>query len=400
MAGSIVVPCEELRAVMMESSFKISKHLDLLRNEQVKTNTLLEQLLSKGLAVAEGGGGGGMSLPAIAEDHGTTLDAGHKDVQKEPFRQETLTEQALREELGHHLPKGSIEPKQHLPLITDVLHEHVVEHIPNKPIECAPLKTHQGTVLTHGIGFSGKKKLLSYCFDKMQAYAAIPLVFSESSIFRLRRSLVLQLICQPFFIAGVFVLTKYTAAGIEAEEFALAVQPLVDLTDGLTQLVPFLLGLFIATQLKRWWDIRSQYLQKMFYSTAQLSLFTGIGLPAAAEEIRRRIERYALLSHKMLYLCARRQHDHIPSLVDDGLLTADELEHVEKRLKSFPVGTQGVIGSCDLAIAGVPLAWAAHLILRVSKFAKSPAGHASGIDVPVPMVMKMIPHKRPRSSHS
>jgi len=258
------------------------------------------------------------------------------------------------------------------------------------PYHCPVLKLEHGRVLSWGVGFTGKRKLLAYNFDNLQAYAALPKLFSPASIFVLRRSLVLQLLAQPFITAGIFVLTRYATAGLDADDLLAVVSPLVNLTDALTRLVPFLLGLFIALMLKRWWALRSNFLQRVFLAASQFSLVLGVVLPQEARQFRDRVERYFMLAHKMIYICARQKQHTLPELVEEGMLTRKELEHIQRTCEELPHSLPTQVGACDMSSAGIPLTWATQMIIRLNAFSQTPAGKDAGFAISPPLMVKLI----------
>jgi len=161
-------------------------------------------------------------------------------------------------------------------------------------LDISELEIQTTSMLSFGVGFSGKRKLLQYDFNKLQAFGAIPAAFAECSIFRLRRSLLFQVLLQPFFVLAVFGMAKL-AADDDPAKLRSQLLPVLSVPERLRQLVAFLLGLFVALQLKRWWSIRSVYLQSYFFCYCITLLVSGCcfarGLRRATTAGR------ALLSH-------------------------------------------------------------------------------------------------------
>lgn len=242
-------------------------------------------------------------------------------------------------------------------------------------------------MLSWGVGYSGKKKLLQYNFNQLQAFGALPAAFAECSIFRLRRTLTIQVIAQPFLILAVFGILRATSSE-SPEDARVMLQPVVNVPGELRQLVAFLLGLFISLQLKRWWSIRSVFLQGYFFATAQLSWFLGCVMPSQSEELRQRMERYFLTSHRFIYLCARGEHHILRRLEKDGLLTKDEISHLKARIAVLPSGAQKPLGHADMDLAEVPLMWIAQVIFRLS--ALSNDNKTDMKSIPPPLMLKMI----------
>lgn len=116
----------------------------------------------------------------------------------------------------------------------------------------------------------GPNQLVYYNFDKLQSFAAIPAVFFSCSVFRLRYSVLLQLALECAVVATVYGLLKLQDVTGDFGDWSRRIKddilPVVELSNFLNAAVPFLLGLFVASYLKRWWTVRAQYVQKMFSS--------------------------------------------------------------------------------------------------------------------------------------
>jgi len=166
---------------------------------------------------------------------------------------------------------------------------------------------------------------------------------------------------------------------------------LEQLTEQLNRLVPFLLGLFIALCLRRWWTMRSQYLQTIFSSSAQLSFWLRMVLPSKTSWVRERVERDCLLGHKLVYLCTQGNQDRIilNLLRDEGLLTECEYHRLDSKSALLPLGARAPDGVYDLDLATLPFMWSAHLIYRIYTFGVRTKG-AYGINIAPPVLVKML----------
>eukprot|EP00931_Biecheleriopsis_adriatica_P099737 TRINITY_DN7443_c0_g3_i1.p1 TRINITY_DN7443_c0_g3~~TRINITY_DN7443_c0_g3_i1.p1 ORF type:complete len:584 (+),score=93.72 TRINITY_DN7443_c0_g3_i1:59-1810(+) len=265
----------------------------------------------------------------------------------------------------------------------------------NSTMDLKPLHVeHHGMfsgMLKWGVGYSGKRKLLQYDFNKLHAFGALPAAFAECSIFRLRTSLMVQILLQPVLILAVYGITRLgLGAGGDAEELRERLSSIIDITEDLKALVAFLLGLFIALQLKRWWSIRGSFLQRIFFSTAQLSWFLGVVIPPEAEVIRQQLERYFLMSHRIIYHCARREHHLLPILEGEGLLTKHELGHLQEKLANLPEGARKPIGLADMDLAELPLMWTAQVLFRLFTVFKRPEFKERGLEISPPTMLKMV----------
>merc|ERR1719329_267310 len=163
------------------------------------------------------------------------------------------------------------------------------------------------------------------------------------------------------------------------------------LTTYLNRLVPFLLGLFISLCLRRWWTIRTAYLQKVFSCGAQLSFWLRIALPEKASWVGKRVERDFLLAHKLVYLAAgrTREADMLKQLLEEGHLTASEVRRLDRRVNMLPETMKVPDGVYDFAFAMLPFFWSAHLIYRVFLFGNKTGG-VHGVSLPPPVLVKML----------
>ena len=96
-----------------------------------------------------------------------------------------------------------------------------------------------------------------------------------------------------------------------------------ELSQYVNSMVAFLLGLFMTLCINRWWDLRAKFLHGMMESSREF-VFSMIAANRDIKyfNLRHRTARYALASHRLLYMCARQdvsQHN-IRSLQDEGLL--------------------------------------------------------------------------------
>eukprot|EP00747_Dinoflagellata_sp_TGD_P076488 gnl/TRDRNA2_/TRDRNA2_159168_c1_seq1.p1 gnl/TRDRNA2_/TRDRNA2_159168_c1~~gnl/TRDRNA2_/TRDRNA2_159168_c1_seq1.p1 ORF type:complete len:440 (+),score=66.94 gnl/TRDRNA2_/TRDRNA2_159168_c1_seq1:1-1320(+) len=123
-------------------------------------------------------------------------------------------------------------------------------------------------------------------------------------------------------------LTQMDAAAFWAAQ----VSPIDDLVGYMNSVVTFHLGIFLVICLQRWWSMRSAHYHgllksaNVLMSTLAMVLYEDKYTPA-----RQRCARYSILSHRLLFLCARGRAewpDVKPELLNlrkQGLL-ADDLE--------------------------------------------------------------------------
>lgn len=258
---------------------------------------------------------------------------------------------------------------------------------------------------------AGHSNLMQYDFDALQAWATLPYVFARCSVFRLKKSLGLQILMQLCIVLATFLSLKAVQKTTGEEAFedtgqweddgsdsrrsanldAADLKPLEDLTTYLNRLVPFLLGLFISLVMRRWWSLRSSHLQRIYSSGAQLSFWLRMCLPSSAQWIRRRIEQYFLLGEKLVYLCAKQMDDKsmLQQVKEGGVLEDVEYEQLAQHLEKVPPGMRLRGGTYDFDLAALPFNWAAHLIYRMYLFDSRTKGKY-GLSMPPPVLVKML----------
>lgn len=259
---------------------------------------------------------------------------------------------------------------------------------------------------------TGHHQLITYDFDSMQSWAAIPFILAHCSVFRLRKSLLFQMVVQLGVVFLTLLLVQssdWNSHDADQDEATDEVEGghqrrlatadtsptavLLALTTYLNRLVPFLLGLFVALCLRRWWTIRSVHLQKVYSSGAQLSFWLRTVLPQHAQWIRKRAERNFLLGHKLLYMCAscKDEMSILTTLNAGGLIGHGEYQRLVQHLQNLPKGARSPDGLYDFDLAALPFNWSAHLIYRVYLFDIRTKG-AHGLTMPPPVLVKLLTH--------
>lgn len=365
----LYVNVDDFNQIQRSNTDRLVDHLELLRLEQARGNDTVQALLQHMQQQ--------QSLLRPAED--TANCKSPKKEASDEFLSHAPEDQGKLER-----PLMTIE--QSVPPSTD----KAVTGSARKSLsslEISPMAIQGNNMLAYGIGFSGKRKLLQYNFNKLQAFGAIPAAFAECSIFRLRRSLLFQVLIQPLFILAVFGLAKL-AAGDEPERLRSQLMPVLSVPERLRQLVAFLLGLFVALQLKRWWSIRSNFLQGFFFATAQISWYINVVLPKGCDELGQRVERYFLMAHRIIYFCARGEHHLLHRLQDEGLLTLEEMSHLKARFAELPDGAKAPLGFADMDLAEVPIMWVAQIIYRAHVCSQKHSNET--VPIPPPVMLKMV----------
>merc|ERR1719265_1438402 len=109
------------------------------------------------------------------------------------------------------------------------------------------------------------------------------------------------------------------------------VRPLIELSGYTNTLVVFLLGVFLSTNIQRWWRLRSVHFQGILKASKNIVYSFAAILPDAKfDHIRQQVARHTLLSFRLIFICARTRprvtHKELATLQVEGLLTASETQ--------------------------------------------------------------------------
>lgn len=369
-----MLPVDAFREVQNESTEKLSQHLLALRKSMLEANKLHRKHMTILQHLVQSGGATYMCERA-AEPESRKRNVINLDSPlvkpREPLLPETVS------------PKAKPHAKLDDP---NSLRKHFTMHTttdePERPVlkrgrgsslqDNLPMKVTRGFFLTWGTGFTGIRQILGYDIDRLVAFGAFPLTVVWGSIFRLRYSLLAQVIAQPmliFFIALCTDLFSGRSDLLDQDSFEESAhgKSVKFINDALQRLVPFVLGLYVSLHLRRWWIIRSIFLQNIHTSSMLLSTKLGLVFPESFKRFKMQIERYLLAAHKMVFMCARQElqgNINYDSLLVGGILTREELQLIHEYIESAPEEMRRQIGGYDMAVAGIPLTWASQLIYR------------------------------------
>lgn len=157
------------------------------------------------------------------------------------------------------------------------------------------------------------------------------------------------------------------------------VKPLADLGMYVNAFVGFVLGLFLALSITRWWQLRAVHLHTVSKSMKNLNYSLSCILPEDLfYKVRRRMARRCLLSHALLYACARGEirQKRLNALLEEKLLTRDELKILCRGIQEMDKETQEAEDihhdNKDFSMAMLPMLWncnEVHRLFRAGHFA-------------------------------
>jgi predicted membrane chloride channel (bestrophin family) len=106
---------------------------------------------------------------------------------------------------------------------------------------------------------------------------------------------------------------------------------LATVTNYITALLGFMVGLFVTSIINRWWRMREGCVGGFFRATMAILNWLSIRMPEASEaKYKETVLRLALLSHRLVYCSARNRESDadMMHLCSVGLMTAEEKEAV------------------------------------------------------------------------
>lgn len=211
-------------------------------------------------------------------------------------------------------PDGQqIGDQVHLPTVAD------------KYKQAATLK--KSNISTIAFGLSGKPKLLEYNLKYLVTWGGIFTALAPGTVMTVDKA-VLQFVGTQvlIFCAVAFSLIL----GVEdLENAGFETAGLVNMNKYFNSFIPFVISLYIALTLYRWWILRVQCLGAVFDCVANLSAVFAVMLPGEKHrDVRANVIKWGMASIFLLAKCAR-EDDNLNSMVSKGLLSAREVERIE-----------------------------------------------------------------------
>jgi hypothetical protein len=185
---------------------------------------------------------------------------------------------------------------------------------------------HKRWIGVYSKGASGKLKLLRYDIVKLVKSGGILSAASLGTVFTLdstiRKVLVAHLVLATLSAGLVFL-----DPGLSTNE----VKGLILLSKYLNGFVPFVLGLYIALALTRWWLLRTTALAPVYDCLCSICVLAAVLLPSTEElrPVRESILKYGIAC-VTLVMQAARENDDVSALVKQDLLTGQEAKLIER----------------------------------------------------------------------
>jgi len=199
------------------------------------------------------------------------------------------------------------------------------------------------TVLSRDYGEGKFEKIMRYDLKKLVRYSAFFTILSKGTVFTMDRTAIVNvLITCGVFVASCLA-TFLLTLGQEGKLEELDTQPLKDLSTSINALVPFVLALYLALTIKRWWALRVHSLGSIFDALTNVCMMISCELHESKwEAVRTQVAKFGLASIELLVQAARHkpkdvsdealQHcANLKALVQEGLLTTDEGEALRRQ---------------------------------------------------------------------
>jgi hypothetical protein len=152
------------------------------------------------------------------------------------------------------------------------------------------------------------------------------------------------------------------------------VKPLADLGMYVNAFVGFVLGLFLALSITRWWALRAGHLHGVNKAMTNLTYSLSSVLPEDVFlKVRRRMARRCILAHALLFAIARGDNgrERMQKLLDDKILTGNEHKILSRGFKELEEDSIKAHDTKhenkDFAMAMLPMLWNCNEVHRLFK---------------------------------
>lgn len=171
-------------------------------------------------------------------------------------------------------------------------------------------------------GFAGTEKVLDYDLKVLVQYGGFLASFSDGSFFTFDSNAMK-------FIVMYFIAYVSLSMGMSILELNLILQyrdALADFVPIMSKMVPFVLGLYLALALSRWWALRMDGLGLLLNAVVNICMLSSCLLHGEQNrKCRMLIARWAFASVRMVVKAARDQ-TKVTDMYSKGLLTLEEVK--------------------------------------------------------------------------
>jgi len=194
--------------------------------------------------------------------------------------------------------------------------------------------------VTSVASIEGFPKVIRYDLDKLLSFSGLATVFCKGTVFTMNRRTLVSLTAMyvTAIVACVATLMAFfnegDAPGGDGEGWQrlrdLDTEPIENLAQQINSLVPFVLGLYLALALKRWWDLRVKALGAIFESLTSVCMLVSVELNEPKwKYVRATVAKFGIASIDLLVQAARQRED-LERLVDTEFLSEVYVEALQK----------------------------------------------------------------------
>jgi len=225
--------------------------------------------------------------------------------------------------------------------------ESFKEYCSSHKIHIAELRQHYFS--THAVGHAGKSKLQRYDLRRLVQWGGIFSMFCRGSVFMMDVTCLKMLLQQVFLVGLCALCTVYADSSPDREAW-------YHMAKQVNQLVPFILGLYVALSLTRWWALRERALGTMFSAMSDVCMLMAMWRPEERwKPLHEELARFGLASVQLVVKAARH-NENMSDLVANDLLTEDEVVLLQD-LQPFQRAAalwSWILGLCRFGFHGMP----------------------------------------------
>lgn len=175
-------------------------------------------------------------------------------------------------------------------------------------------------------GISGKCKILFYDLRHLVQYGGVATAHLEGTLFTMDISGLVFVGFLSMAFTLVFIMTWSVLDGGTTMD----TEPLEKIANTMNQVVPFVLGSYVAVALKRWWTVRNEGLAEIFNAITNITMLVAcIMHPERLKPVRTLTLKWSFAS-VFLLLKAVRGQSNLQDMLHKSLLSEEEINILMK----------------------------------------------------------------------
>jgi hypothetical protein len=170
-------------------------------------------------------------------------------------------------------------------------------------------------------GISGKAKVLHYDLKTLVNNGGLATAHLDGTLLTMDNSCLLFVLFLMLSYAFVFVM-MWTTLG---DGVVIETQPLENFATSMNKMVPFVMGLYVAVSVNRWWTIRWKGLDALFSAIVDVQMVVSCVMHQEKHKaVRTLVIKWSFASVFLLTKAVRNQ-SNMNDMLYKGLLSADEI---------------------------------------------------------------------------